>query len=84
MRAILSKHKPVDCNKEQWESTWNNMGYGLTALCKALEELKSSTSSIKPEDFSVPNHYALLAYQAGKRQAYQEVIDMLPEGSKNI
>lgn len=84
MRAILSKHKPIDCNKEQWESTWNNMGYGLSTLCKALEEMKSSTNKVSPDDFNVPNHYAKLAFEAGKRQAYQEVIDMLPESSKNI
>jgi len=58
------------------------MQYGLTTLYKTLEELKSSTNKIKSEDFSISNHYALLAFEAGKRQAYQEVIDMLPEGSK--
>jgi len=82
MRHILIKHKPEDCSKEDWEKTWNNMQYGLTTLYKTLEELKSSTNKIKSEDFSISNHYALLAFEAGKRQAYQEVIDMLPEGSK--
>lgn len=83
MKQILIKHKPKDISKEEWEKTWNNMQYGLTCLYKTLEELKSSTNKIKPEDFSVANHYALLAFEAGKRQAYQDVIDMLPEGSKN-
>ena len=84
MRTALSKHKPKDVSKEEFEKSWNNMQWGLSVLYKALDELKSSTNSVKAEDFNIPNHYALLAYQAGKRQAYQEVIDMLPEGAKNI
>lgn len=83
MRAILVKHRPKDCTKEKWEETWNNMQYGLSSLFSVLEELKSSTDSVKADDFSIANHYALLAYNAGKRQAYQEVIDLLPEGAKN-
>ena len=82
MKHVLIKHKPEDSSKEDWEKTWNNMQYGLSSLHKALEELKSSTNKVKSDDFSIPNHYALLAFEAGKRQAYQEVIDMLPEGSK--
>jgi hypothetical protein len=83
MKQILIKHKPDNLSKDEWEKTWNNMQYGLSVLHKTLQELKGSTTKVKPDDFSIPNHYALLAFEAGKRQAYQEVIDMLPEGSKN-
>jgi hypothetical protein len=82
LRVSLSKHKPTDCSKEDWVKTWENSGYVLSALYKSLEESISSNLNVKPDDFSIPNHYALLAYEAGKRQAYQEVMDMLPESAK--
>lgn len=84
MRIALSKHKPKDCSKEEWVKVWDNAGYTLTPLYKALNESISSNIGVKPEDFNIANHYALLVFQAGKREAYQEVMDMLPETAKNI
>jgi len=60
------------------------MQYGLSTLYKAIEEMKSSTDGVKASDFDCPNHYARLAYELGKKQAYQEVIDLLPDGAKII
>jgi len=84
MKIALSKHKPEDCSKEEWVKTWENSGYVLRPLYKSLEESISSNNSVKPEDFNITNHYALLVYQAGKREAYQEVMNMLPESAKYI
>lgn len=84
MKTILSKHRPENTSKEDFDKMWNNMQYGLTPLYKALEEMKSSTEGVKASDFDCPNHYAKLAYELGKNQAYQEVIDLLPDGAKII
>jgi hypothetical protein len=84
MNTLLSKHRPKEESKEAFEKMWDNLGYGLSALYSTLEELKSQASKIKYDDFECPNHYARLAYEAGKREAYQQVMDLLPESSKNI
>lgn len=82
MKTLLMKNKPDSCSKEEWVKTWDNMGYGLAALYKSIKELESSTEIVKEEDFSVANHYAMLAYQAGKRAAFREIIDLLPNSSR--
>jgi hypothetical protein len=79
---LLSKNRQKNTSKEEWQKMWDGMGYGLTPLHTALMEMKESTFKTKTDDFSIPNHYALLAFEAGKRAAYQEIIDMLPEGAK--
>lgn len=82
MLVHLSKNRHKTTSKEEWEKTWEGMGYGLTPLYTTLMEMKEATFKTKSDDFSIPNHYALLAFEAGKRAAYQEVIDMLPKGAK--
>lgn len=82
MHMLLSKNRQKNTSKEEWQKMWEGMGYGLTPLHTALMEMKESTFKTKADDFSIPNHYALLAFEAGKRAAYQEIIDMLPEGAK--
>ena len=82
MNTFLSKHKPKDLSREEWDKTWTGIGYSLSALYYTLVELKSKSSKVKEADFTIPNHYALLAFEAGKRAAYQEIIDMLPDSAK--
>jgi hypothetical protein len=82
MNVLLSKHRPKDLSKEEWVKNWNGIGYSLSALYYTIKELQLSSSRVKEDDFSIPNHYALLAYEAGKKAAYQEIIDMLPDNSK--
>lgn len=84
MNLLLLKNRPKDTTKEEFSKNWENVGYSLEALYKTLQDLSSTTNKVREDDFSVANHYALLAFQAGKRQAYQEVIDMLPDTAKNI
>lgn len=69
-------------SKEDFEKMWENMGYGLSTLYTTLKEMEAQASTIKSEDFSIPNHYALLAFEAGKRAAYREIIDFLPKSAK--
>lgn len=84
MNYMLVKNRPKDSKKEEFVKMWDNLGYSLEALAKTIKELQVSTETVKSEDFSIPNHYALLAYQAGKKHAYQEIFDMLPDTAKNI
>jgi hypothetical protein len=82
MKMNLSKNRPTDSSKEEFEKSWINIGYTLSALYKTIEDYIVSTDTVKEDDFSIPNHYALLAYQAGKRAAYQEIINLLPDTAK--
>jgi hypothetical protein len=82
MKTLLMKHRPPETSKEEWVKSWENAGWTLSALFKSVQELESSTEIVKEEDFSVANHYALLAFQAGKRAAYREIIELLPKTSK--
>lgn len=82
MKLNLSKNRPKEMSKEDFEKSWNNIGYTLRALYVTLTELEATTCTIKEDDFSIANHYALLAFQAGRRAAFQEVINMLPDTSK--
>ena len=82
MNSMLCKNRPTDEDKDSFIKMWTNMGYGLSALYSTLEELIVATNKVKEDDFSVPNHYALLAFQAGKRLAYKEILDMLPDTAK--
>ena len=82
MHINLSKNRHKTSSKEEFEKMWEGMGYGLTPLCTTLMEMKEATFKTKAEDFSIPNNYALLAFEAGKRAAYQVIIDMLPKGAK--
>ena len=82
MNTLLLKHRPKDSSKEEFTKMWDNLGYSLEALYKCIHELSTSCSKVREDDFAIHNHYALLAYQAGKKQAYQEVMDLLPKGAK--
>ncbi len=82
MNTLLVKNRPKDTTKEEFEKVWNNIGYSLSALYFTLKDLQMSSSRVKKDDFSIPNHYAMLAYEAGKQAAYQEIVDMLPDNAK--
>lgn len=84
MKIALSKNRPAEMSKEEFDKSWNNIGYTLSALYTTLQEWKTSNTFVKEDDFSIPNHYALLAFQAGKKAAYQEIEDLLPPTSKKV
>lgn len=82
MNSLLVKNRPEYMSKEEFEKSWNNIGYTLQALYTTLYTMKDSLSTVKAEDFDCPNHYAKLAFQAGKQAMLDTIIDMLPESSK--
>jgi hypothetical protein len=82
MKIALSKNRPTDSSKEEFEKSWNNIGYTMSALYKTIKELKEGCVIVREDDFTIANHYALLAFQAGKKAAYQEIEDLLPPTAK--
>lgn len=82
MKACLLKHKPKDVTTEEFQKTWDNVGYSLSALRSLLDELISDNNEVKRADFDCPNHYAKLAFQSGENRAYEFIKSLLPETSK--
>lgn len=81
MRADLMRHRPPDQSKEQWLQTWESSGYILEPLAKVLEGLIAADSP-KRTDFTEAGAIGLLAWDAARRAAFQEVLDMLPDSAK--
>lgn len=82
MKSCLLKHKPKDVTGEEFEKTWENIGYSLVALRSLLDELIVANNEVKRADFDCPNHYAKLAFQSGENRAYEFIKSLLPETSK--
>jgi hypothetical protein len=82
MLISLSKNRPKEMSKEEFEKMWNNLGYSLSALYTTCQEMLTDLNKVKENDFSVPNHYALLAFKAGKKEMLEEIMKYLPESAK--
>lgn len=82
MQVVLSRHKPKDISREEFNQLWENAGYTLQPLYKTIQESRSSKESIKENDFDCPNHYAKLAYRAGFIEALDYVCSLLPNSAK--
>jgi hypothetical protein len=74
------KHKPKDSSRDEWTQAWNNSTYLLTPLYRLLLEKAKEKEQIKEDDFDSPNHHAKWAFREAKRQAYLEIIALLPPG----
>ncbi len=82
MLVSLSKNRPKDLSKEDWQKMWDNLGYSLAPLYTTCQELIAATMHISSKDFDVPNHYAKMAFEAGRRSAFEEIVKMLPNSAK--
>lgn len=82
MNTSLSSNRPEDCSKEEFEKIWNSSGYSLSALYKTIHNYIGTLDNVKATDFDCPNHYAKLAFQAGKKAAYEDVLALLPDSAK--
>ncbi len=82
MKMSLLKNRPEGVTPDEFTKMWENQGYALSALYKTIDNYRSSVEKIKKDDFSIPNHYALLAYEAGKKEAYEEILALLPLSAK--
>lgn len=89
MKTDLTKHIEIEDGKTRaesianWVKAWENSRYLLRPLLAMFEEKLQSFESIKESDFDCPNHYAKVAFKAGKRQELQDLIDLLPKTLKD-
>lgn len=83
MNSNLIKHKPDDSSNEEFVKVWENSGYALRPLHKLLKELISANNKINKDDFAMPNHYPKLMFQAGENKAYEYILSLLPDSSKD-
>lgn len=81
MRQLLSKHLTTDKARTEYAEWWDRAGPWLEPLAKALKEL-AGDGRISEDDLR-SEAMAILAYRAGRRDAYLDVLDMLPDASKN-
>jgi len=85
MKTDLTKHIEQENGKtkaesiKEWEKAWENSRYLLRPLRKMLQEQQEHFDSMKETDFDCANHYAKIAFRAGKRQQIQDLIDMMPK-----
>lgn len=82
MNKSLLNNRPEDSTPEEFKKAWDNNSYCLEALWKTLDMWIAENDKVKKDDFSCPNHYAKLAYQAGYTEALSRVIDLLPLSAK--
>lgn len=82
MKSDLMKHKPKDSSRDEWIQSWNNSTYILTPLYELLKEKAQEKENLREEDFDSPNHYQKWAFREAKRQAYLEIMGLLPPGCK--
>lgn len=82
MKTLLAKHRPKNSTPQEFTESWEALGPALQPLYKVAVELKEQNSKIKTADFDIPNHYARLAFQGGKAEMLDFLIDLLPESAK--
>lgn len=79
MNSLLSKHRPKEYEQEAWEKHWNNLAPTFQALADTLKEMKKTLEKVDPADFSIPNHYEKLVYNAGQVLVIDKILALLPE-----
>lgn len=76
MNTTLLKHLD-GITPEEFKRSWDNNLYIREALYNTLKSLKSQIEGVKEVDFSITNHYPMLAYREGKKAAYDLIMDIL-------
>jgi hypothetical protein len=84
MNSQLLNNRPKDSTPEEFKKAWDNSSYVFEALWKTIEGYIADNNKVKKDDFSCPNHYALLAYQAGLSEAFNRILTLLPESAKPL
>lgn len=83
MNSLLTKHKPKDITKEQWEKTWENSSYVLEPFLKALEEM-CPKEKITVEDFKDPSFVEKLVWKQAQRDFLEKIKELLPKSLTKI
>jgi hypothetical protein len=84
VNSLLMKHRPQgDDSKpmdpEKWRELWKNSHPQLQPLADVLKEWLAAEMPIRPSDFDCPNHYAKLVAQEARKQAFLDILDLLPD-----
>jgi len=77
MNTTLLKHRVDGTTPEEFKKLWQNNTYIRESLYNTIDSLKSQVEGVKEVDFTISNHYAMLAYREGKKAAYQMIMDIL-------
>lgn len=64
-------------SKEELKKTFGNASIVLEPITAWIKKQIVSKEKVAAADFNTPNHYAKLMYEAGKRDAYNEIIELL-------
>jgi hypothetical protein len=81
--SLLTKCKP-DYTPEEFSKAWDNNYILLAPLLRYLDSRAQEMMQCKSDDFNVPNHYAKLAYELGKKEAFEEIKNLLPTKLKGM
>lgn len=85
MNTLLTKHieKEDGKTREQslaaYELAWGSSKYLLRPLHKMLLEQKKLLTTVKDEDFNIPNHYGKLMFVKGREQEVDLLLSLLPK-----
>jgi hypothetical protein len=77
MNTLLINNIPAGMLEEEFKKNWTNNVYIRETLHNTLSQLKSQVEGVKEVDFSIANHYQLLAFREGKKAAYDLIMGML-------
>jgi len=77
MNTLLINNIPAGMLEEEFKKTWSNNTIVREALHNTLSQLKSQVEGVKEVDFSIANHYQLMAFREGKKAAYDLIMGML-------
>lgn len=75
--SLLTKSKP-EYEPEEFSKAWEGNYILLLPLMRYLQAQSAEMMAVKPDDFDTPNHYAKMAFELGKKEAYKEIMGLLP------
>lgn len=83
MNTLLINNIPAGMLESEFKKTWENNLYIRETLYNTLKQLKSQVEGVKEVDFSITNHYPMLAFREGKKAAYDMIMGMLEVNSSS-
>ena len=77
MKTTLLNNLTDGISSEEFKKSWENNLFIRETLHNTVKSLKNQLEGVKEVDFTISNHYALLAYREGKKAAFDVLIDLL-------